>query len=208
MRPSGSDQLILFTRYPQAGQTKTRLIPALGTRGAADFQRRMTEHIVREVRKFQKLRPVNFEVRFEGGDALLMHQWLGTGIRCTPQRGNSLGSRMRQAFSASFAEGFQKVVIIGADCPALSPCILEEAFCQLAKAGVVIGPARDGGYYLLGLQLFLPELFTGIDWGTADVLSQTLKKAQRLEVTVKLLEPLADVDRPEDLSHFSYNTRS
>ncbi len=199
------EQLILFTRYPESGQTKTRLIPALGAEGAADFQRRMTECLVDQVKKFQEQRPVSFVVRFVGGDAALMRQWLGER-RYAAQQGENLGARLQQAFSAAFAEGFRRVVIIGADCPALSPQIMAEAFCLLEKNDVVLGPARDGGYYLVGLRAPHSELFTQIAWGTGDVLTQTIEAASRIHASVKLLELLADVDRPEDLQHICYNS--
>lgn len=201
-----TDQLILFTRYPEAGQTKTRLIPVLGAEGAADFQRHMTERLVGQVKKFQEQRAVSFAVRFAGGDAAVMRQWLGDLGRYAPQQGENLGARLQQAFSAAFAEGFQKVVVIGADCPALSPQILAEAFCLLEKNDVVLGPARDGGYYLVGLRAPHAELFTQVAWGTGDVLAQTIENASRIHLSVKLLEPLADVDRPEDLRHICYNS--
>lgn len=198
-----AEQLILFTRYPESGQTKTRLIPALGAEGAADFQRWMTKRLIAQVKKLQELRPVSFVVRFAGGDEAMMRQWLGAG-RYAPQQGDNLGARLQQAFSAAFAEGHGRVVIIGADCPALSPQIMEEAFCLLEKDDVVLGPARDGGYYLVGLRALHTELFSRIAWGTGEVLTQTIEAASRIQASVKLLELLADVDRPEDLHHIRY----
>lgn len=195
------EQLILFTRYPKAGQTKTRLIPALGVHGAADLQRRMTERLVEEMRKLGSGRPLDFAVRYEGGDPALMRRWLGDTLTCLPQLGEDLGARMCQAFAASFEAGHQRVVIVGADCPALSAAVMAQAFGELATADVVLGPARDGGYYLVGLRAPLPALFSRIDWGTGEVLSQTLQNAALLKASVKMLAELADVDRPEDLQY-------
>jgi hypothetical protein len=208
MTDSIPEQLILFTRYPKAGQTKTRLIPALGAQGAADFQRRMTERLVEEGRKLGNSRPLNFAVRYEGGDLTLMRRWLGDTLPCLPQHGEDLGGRLRQAFADSFEAGHQRVIIIGADCPALSAAVMEQAFGELAQADVVLGPARDGGYYLVGLRAPLPALFSRIDWGTGKVLSQTRRNAALLRASVTMLEELADVDRPEDLQYLSKSQKA
>lgn len=201
MTGSIPEQLILFTRYPQAGLTKTRLIPALGAQGAADFQRRMTERLVEEVRRLGNSRPFDFVIRYDGGDPALMRRWLGDTLTFLPQQGENLGVRMRRAFADSFEAGHQRVVIVGADCPALSAAVMAQALDGLDQADVVLGPARDGGYYLVGLGAPLPELFSRIDWGTGAVLSQTLRNAARLRASVTMLEELADVDRPEDLHY-------
>ena len=106
---------------------------------------------------------------------------------------------MHDAFQRCFAEGAEKVVLVGTDCPGLSGRIMLRAFDELNQAPVVLGPARDGGYYLIGLTGIPPKLFEGIPWGTDQVLPLTLDLAKRLELPVTLLIPLDDVDRPEDL---------
>ncbi len=194
------ERLIIFTRYPEPGKTKTRLIPALGAQGAANLQRQMTEYTLRQVRELQNLRPISLEIRYDGGKQQLMQDWLGYDLVYLPQGRGDLGSRMARSHQFAFKTGLDHVVIIGTDCPGLNAQVMVQAFHQLHLAhDLVLGPAIDGGYYLIGLSRFIPELFTGIDWGTAAVLQQTVKIAQHLNLSVAYLTPLADVDRPEDL---------
>ncbi|MGV1100757.1 TIGR04282 family arsenosugar biosynthesis glycosyltransferase [Thiovibrio sp. JS02] len=195
-------KLVLFTRYPEAGRAKTRLIPALGPEGAATLHRRLTERAVAQMRRFLAASPVAGEIRFAGGDRDRMEQWLAGRLPCRPQEGNSLGERLQAAFAAAFAEGAEQVVIIGADCPGLDPKILAEAFAALTQADLVLGPAADGGYYLVGLTRPWAELFHAIPWGSGEVLTKTLCRAKALNLKIRLLEQLVDVDRPEDLRHF------
>jgi uncharacterized protein len=192
--------LIIFTRYPEAGKTKTRLIPALGSVGAANLQRQMTEYTIFQVKKLQKAIAISFEVRFAGGNLQLMQDWLGSDLVYQSQGDGDLGSRMMRSLLSCFKSGAENVVIIGTDCPGVNTCILTTAFEHLHTFDMVLGPAIDGGYYLIGLRFPVPELFTNIDWGTADVFQQTTDIADKLNLSRVYLPPLADVDRPEDLS--------
>jgi hypothetical protein len=106
---------------------------------------------------------------------------------------------MASAFQGSFETGMNSVVLIGTDCPDLNASLLAQAFQALKQHDLVLGPAEDGGYYLIGLRRLIPELFTGISWSTAEVLQQTQSIAQRLGLAVAYLPLLSDVDRPEDL---------
>ncbi len=196
----GKECLIVFTRYPEPGKTKTRLIPALGPQGAANLQRQMTEHTLNQVRALQSWRSVTIEVRFDGGNLALIQDWLGHVIACQPQGSGDLGARMARSHQTAFEAGIDQVVIIGTDCPGLNAQLMAQAFHQLLTHDLVLGPAIDGGYYLIGLRRFIPELFSGISWGTADVLHQTVNIAKSLNLSVAYLTPLADVDRPEDLA--------
>src|SRR5690349_4329878 len=108
---SGHETLIVFTRYPRAGRTKTRLIPCLGADGAAQLQREMTEHTLARVWPLVKRRRLNLEVRFEDASRSDMCRWLGIGIRFVPQGNGDLGARMHRAMSEAFLAGAQKVVI-------------------------------------------------------------------------------------------------
>lgn len=194
------EHLIVFTRYPEPGKTKTRLIPALGAEGAAKLQCQMTEHTLSQVRKLQDLRSMTVEVCFAGGDSSLMAQWLGSNFVYKPQSEGDLGKRMARSLSLAFQAGTDCAVIIGTDCPGLSAPLLAKAFDLLHLSyELVLGPAVDGGYYLLGLRYFIPELFVGINWGTAEVLQQTMTIAKQLNLSVICLPELADVDRLEDL---------
>jgi len=192
-------RLILFTRYPEPGRTKTRLIPALGAQGAAALQRRMSETIVDKMAEFAANYPVNPEIRYTAGTPQAMEDWLSSDIPCLDQGEGDLGDRLRRAFSQAFSQGAQAVVVIGADCPGLGPALFAQAFAALERENVVLGPAMDGGYYLVGLAKPAPTLFADIPWGSEKVLTATLEQAQTLALSIHLLEPLADVDRPEDL---------
>ena len=191
--------LIIFTRYPQPGKTKTRLILALGVEGAANLQRQMTEFTLSKVKKFQESAAISFEIRFTGGNLQLMQNWLGTELNYQLQGEGDLGKRMENSFLSAFNKGAQEVVIIGIDCPSLSAEVLAQAFKKINNCDLLLGPAVDGGYYLIGLKRAIRELFINIDWGTAKVLQQTVDIAQQLNLSVGYLATLADVDRPEDL---------
>ena len=193
-----AERLIIFTRYPEPGLTKTRLIPTLGAKGAATLQQQMTEYTLSKVRELQT-RPLSLEVRFTGGSLTLMQDWLGTNIIYQAQGKGDLGERMARSLSVAFRAGMERVVIIGTDCPGLNASLLAKAFHQLRSHDLVLGPALDGGYYLVGLRCLILELFIDINWGTAEVLTQTVAIAKKLDVSVAYLPQLADVDRPEDL---------
>jgi rSAM/selenodomain-associated transferase 1 len=192
--------LIIFTRYPEAGKTKTRLIPALGKEGAAMLQRQMTEQKLAEAKKLQTYIPVSLEIHFAGGNEQLMQNWLGSNLTYKQQNEGDIGCRMASAFQESFKTGTKQVVLIGTDCPELNAKLISQAFEELIEHDLVLGPALDGGYYLIGLNQFIPELFTDISWSTAEVLSQTLSIAEKLELAVAFLTTLTDIDHPEDLA--------
>lgn len=194
-------QLIIFTRYPEPGKTKTRLIPALGAEGAANLQRQMTETTLTKANKLFNFISLSVEVRFVGGDLQLMKNWLGSDLKYQEQGMGDLGERMKRAFQSSFNGGMKSVVIIGIDCPSLTSEIILQAFAKLTQSDVIIGPATDGGYYLIGLRKITPELFQGINWGTSEVLLKTVAIAQSLKLVISYLPQLSDIDRPEDLEN-------
>ena len=196
---SAKKSLIVFTRYPEKGKTKTRLIPAIGAQKAADFQRQMTEHTMKTVAQTQTDVDFQINIFFNGGSQDLMQNWLGTQYSYQPQEDGDLGQKMYSAFEDNFKQGSQQVVIIGIDCPSLSSQILSEAFSALEDNQMVIGGADDGGYYLLGLSQLEKSLFENINWGTSEVFSKTMTIAQNLNYKIYQLPVLKDIDRPEDL---------
>ena len=191
--------LIIFTRYPEPGKTKTRLIPVLGSVGAANIQRQMTEYTIFQVQELQKAIAISVEVQFAGGDSQLMQDWLGLDLVYQSQGEGDLGSRMARSLGNAFESGAEQVIIIGTDCPGVNAQILATAFENLHAFDLVLGPAIDGGYYLIGLRQPILELFVNIEWGTAQVFQKTVDIAQKLNLSYMNLSPLADVDRPEDL---------
>jgi len=192
-------RLILFARYPIPGKAKTRLIPALGAEGAAAVHRRLALRSLRTAHKACRAAPADLEVRFDGGTEQTMSHWLGDSARFLPQGAGDLGERMARAFEESFRSICPATVIIGSDCPGLTPDVITAAFARLTETPVVLGPARDGGYYLIGLSRPMPELFRGIAWGTDRVLADSLAVLQRRGCKPALMDPLEDIDRPEDL---------
>ncbi|MBC1235756.1 TIGR04282 family arsenosugar biosynthesis glycosyltransferase [Nostoc sp. 2RC] len=197
---SSKQRLIIFTRYPEPGKTKTRLIPVLGSFGAANLQRQMTEHTILQVKQLQKAIDISVEIWFSDGDLQLMQKWLGLDLVYQPQGEGDLGLRMARSLLQAFQSGAEKAIIIGTDCPGLNPEILATAFDKLRTFDLVLGPALDGGYYLIGLRQLIPELFANIEWGTANVFQKTVEIAQKVNLSYVNLVSLADVDRPEDLS--------
>ncbi|PZO44775.1 MAG: hypothetical protein DCF17_03450 [Shackletoniella antarctica] len=198
-QPPGAFGLLLFTRYPEPGRTKTRLIPHLGPAGAAALQRAMTEHVLGQVTAAAQQLPLAIEVHFAGGNEAQMQGWLGDRITYYPQGEGDLGARLMAAFEQNFAAGRVGAIAIGSDCPALGTAHLAAALRALQSADVVLGPATDGGYYLIGLRQPQPALFEAIAWGTDQVLAQTRAIATSQGLAVELLAPLTDIDRPEDL---------
>ncbi|MBU0680472.1 MAG: TIGR04282 family arsenosugar biosynthesis glycosyltransferase [Proteobacteria bacterium] len=190
---------IIFSRYPRPGASKTRLIPYLGAEGAADLQRRMTEKVVAEAARLANQAQVHVELAMAGATQDEMEAWLGGEFSWRRQEGTDLGERMDFAFAQAFNQGVQRVVLVGADCPSICTAILAQAFAQLHHHELVLGPTSDGGYYLIGLSRPCPFLFTGISWGSDQVLAQTMAAAREARLQPMLLESFSDVDRPEDL---------
>ncbi len=195
--------IILFTRYPQPGEVKTRLIERLGARGAAELHASMTEKIVREIDVLCLGGITDCQIRYSNGTEQEMQDWLGTTTPVCLQQGKDLGQRMAAAFAACFQQGAEQILLVGSDCPALDHEILQSGLEMLGSHDLVLGPAADGGYYLIGLSIAAGcgSLFTGIDWGTEKVLQQTLELAEKNAISFSLLPQLHDIDRPEDLVH-------
>ncbi len=245
---------MLFLRYPQPGLTKTRLIPALGAKGAAQFQRQMVEYLLGRFGKLERQlesqpeyqleiqtavqpenlpenlpavqpenlpevppeNPLNWqlEIHFTGGSLVDMQIWLGPQLAYVPQSTGDLGQRLQAGFQHGFSHAQAggadagngteskevRIVAIGSDCPELSSAHIQSALQQLSRHDVVLGPAQDGGYYLIGLRSPCPALFQSINWSTSVVLQQTQAKAQQLGLSVAQLPMLSDIDRPEDLA--------
>ncbi len=200
-----SEQLIIFTRYPAPGKAKTRLIPVLGKEGAANLHRLMTQRTIARALSLQNSRQLSVEIHYTGSSQQLMEDWLGTEIVYHQQSEGDLGARMLAAFQKSFNLGIEKVAIIGTDCPKLKQQMLAKAFDDLSDKDLVLGPAKDGGYYLIGLRCLIPELFDGIHWGSNEVFADTLAIAKKLGLNIGILPTLVDIDRPEDLIGLNIN---
>jgi len=197
--PTARETLIVFTRLPEAGRTKTRLIPALGAQGAAELQRRLTDDTLARAQTLAGKRSSTIEIWFEGGDEASLAACFGATFVYRRQVGQDLGERMLRAFEGTLSAADDRAILIGTDCPGLSPELMGAALDALSRCDMVLGPARDGGYCLIGLRRPIVALFHGIAWGTSTVTAQTLNVAQDLALVVEKLPLLDDVDRPEDL---------
>jgi hypothetical protein len=192
--------LIVFGRYPRVGTTKTRLIPALGPVGAAALQKRLTEKTIATAREVTTRIGARLVFCHEGGSEKQLHQWLGgRPVRYVAQAAGDLGRRMHLALKSSFAGGARGVVLVGTDIPGLTTGMLKQAFSALQKKDLVVGPSTDGGYWLVGMKR-LENIFEGITWSRRDVLEKTLALARNKGMTFHLLEPLNDLDTPDDLA--------
>lgn len=195
----------MLTRLPEPGRVKTRLVPALGPEGAAEVHRALAEAAAAEVRALAATGEAEVEVWHDGGSRRRMREWLGPLPRYRSQPAGDLGRRLCALFDAARRERVDRCVAVGSDCPAMTADDLRRALRALEAADLVVGPAADGGYWLIGLAApavarALPALFEGVDWGTDAVLGQTLGRAGALGLRVARLEELCDVDRPEDLA--------
>ena len=197
-------KLIIFTRYPETGKTKTRLIPLLGAKGAADLHRKMTEHTLEKLKRLSTSHELTIEICYDGGDETSMKNWLGPDFDYQSQGGGVLGLRMKRSFVDAFRSGADSAVLIGTDIPDITDTVIQTAFDGLKQKNMVIGPAKDGGYYLIGLRSdsipqAIEKLFAGITWGRDDVLRKTTDVAKGFGLSFFLVDELEDVDQPEDL---------
>lgn len=182
-------RVALFARYPEPGRAKTRLIPALGADGAALLHRRLTGRALAAVRASG----LPFELRHTGAPAEDFRAWLGPEVPLAEQGEGDLGERMARAAAEP------PIILVGADVPDLHPRHLLAAAAALEGHPAAIGPAEDGGYYLLALRAPMPFLFEPMAWGTGAVFDATMARFAMHGVNPAVLEPLADLDRPEDL---------
>ena len=192
------DQLVLVARYPVPGQCKTRLIPALGPEGAARLHRLLTEHAAAVARAAGSHAGARVTVCCTGAARRDFRSWLGGEFDYVAQPAGDLGVRLQRAFTSAFRGSAQRVVAIGTDLPGLSLDLLQQAFAGLREHDVVLGPAADGGYYLIGMKRDRPELFAGIAWGTGRVFAQTRAAIEQRGLSVAELPVLNDVDLPAD----------
>lgn len=203
--------LIIFLKYPEPGKVKTRLAKALGDEKACAVYKSLAENVIKNI--FTK-NPGTYDVHifFTPADRETeIKDWLkpilddnqGIKTQFRTQEGSNLGKRMSNAFKEILQEkGCKKCIIIGTDCPEIDATLVENAFDILKEKNVVIGPCKDGGYYLLGMSIPASDLFVDIDWSTDRVFEQTMEKIQKNKLSCSILKTLIDIDTPEDLYHY------
>lgn len=184
--------LVLFAKYPLPGYAKTRLIPALGAEGAA----RVHRHLARRTVDVLRHSGAPVEVRYAGADEAAFRTWLGDGPTLVEQNDGGLGDRLIDASRD------RPHIFFGADTPDLTVECVQAAIRALEAHDIVIGPAEDGGYYLIGMRSARPELLRNMPWSTADVTPETLRRCDAFALSVAMLPALADCDRPEDLDRW------
>jgi rSAM/selenodomain-associated transferase 1 len=189
-------RIAVFARAPVPGEAKTRLIPLLGAQGAAQLHAELVRHAL-GVALAADTGPVELWCAPECDHPFFLECAEELGVTLRTQRGADLGRRMACAFERALGEN-APLLVMGSDCPAITPALLQGAARALATHEVVIAPAEDGGYVLIGLSAPDPGLFEGMAWGSAAVMQETRARLARAGTRWKELETLWDVDRPED----------
>ncbi len=190
--------LIIFLKYPQPGKVKTRLAKNTNDFFAAEVYRFCTERIMNEVRKNSRDYSVFiFYGRYDHEDKY--KSWLNSDFEYRSQSGGDLGDKMLNAIKFTLESGYDKALLIGTDIPDMNHRIITNAFAELKENSVVLIPALDGGYVGIGMKAAIPEIFEGINWGTGNVIGQTIRKIRITGRKFSLLEPLLDLDTENDM---------
>lgn len=195
-------KLMVFAKTPRAGTVKTRLAASIGAKAACDAYLLLVESLLRRIEKLDRV-----EVRFTPDDgASEISPWLRKTWSVRPQGPGDLGERLKRAFQDALAERKLPTVVIGSDCPYVTVEDIEAAWLALESNDLVVGPAADGGYWLIGLSAPQPSLFKEIPWSTDRVFQKTLARAQAAGLRVHILRELTDVDTESQWREFLEQT--
>ncbi len=186
--------IIIFTRNPELGKVKTRLAKTIGDKSALNIYTFLLNHTKNVTQNLDCNKAVYYSIKIRQNDI-----WDNTIYSKHVQQGKDLGERMHNAFEDAFLKGYKKVVIVGSDLFDLKPKHINEAFRYLDKSDAVIGSAKDGGYYLLGMKTLNSQVFKNKAWGTSTVLQDTLQDLKQIDV--HLLEELNDIDIYDDIKN-------
>lgn len=193
--PTSKSALIIFARNPELGKCKTRLAKTIGDEAALNIYKHLLNHTATISANVKADKYVFYSETIKKDDL-----WNPDVFRKKPQYGYDLGSRMENAFSELFQLGYEKIIIIGSDALDLTTNNIDDAFQMLNTDDFVIGPAKDGGYYLLGMKTLYDSLFKDKDWGSSSVLKDTLDDIQNNNFS--LLEELNDIDTFDDVKPY------
>ena len=188
--------LIIFVKNPEKGKVKTRLAADVGEDRALEIYKQLLDHTHSITVDLDVVKKVYYSQRIDNGDLWDIGQY-----EKFVQSGDGLGEKMASAFTDGFKEDHGSICIIGSDCFEITEQIINEAFEQLTSNDVVVGPANDGGYYLLGMNTYHPQLFEGKTYSTSSVLRELLDEIESLNLTVFKLPTLNDVDTVADLNY-------
>ncbi len=191
-----TNHLLVFAKNPVLGKAKTRLAATIGKEKALEIYKELLEYTCSVAKEISSEKTVYYSDYLEENDL-----WVKAKFNQKTQTGTDLGSRMLGAFQTEFtaAKKEQSIVLIGTDCKELDSKVIEQAFNALKFTDLVVGPAKDGGYYLIGMKSAHVELFSNVDWSTDAVLEQTIGKANGLKLSYMLLKELSDIDTEADL---------
>ncbi len=190
--------LLIFIKNAVAGKVKTRLANTVGETRALSIYRALLQHTRNVALGVEADRQLFYSDQVESND-----EWPAEDFEKFVQQGPDLGARMHEAFQSAF-KAHDRVVIIGSDCATLTSQIVNDAFAALEQHDFVIGPALDGGYYLLGMRFFTPVLFENVTWSTDSVFTQTINKINTLGQSYTLLPELSDIDYEEDWNKYGW----
>lgn len=190
--------LVIFVRNPVLGKVKTRLAETLGAENAVKIYQKLLQHTHDITKDMSEAKHI-FYADYINNDDL----WENEIYHKEMQSGFDLGERMKNAFELLFDKGYKEIALIGSDCYELTADVLLTAFDQLKNVDVVIGPALDGGYYLLGMNILIPQLFENKNWGSNNILSETIMEIHNYNYSLYQLQELNDVDEEKDVT-FSY----
>jgi len=186
--------IIIFTRNPELGKVKTRLAKTVGNESALNIYKFLLNHTEQTIKNIEADKAVYYSVKVRKNDI-----WSNSIYQKHLQKGNDLGVRMLNAFKDAFKNNYKKVIIVGSDLLDLKTKHIEEAFNKLEDNNVIIGPAKDGGYYLLGMKILNSKIFKNKEWGTSTVFQSTLNELQN--ESVFLLKELNDIDIYDDIKN-------
>jgi uncharacterized protein len=188
--------LVIFVKNLVYGKVKTRLAATLGVERAYEIYEALISHTMSVTQNIPADKIVYYSDKVEDKDT-----W-DHRFNKTIQHGRDLGERMMNALMDGFEKGYKNVIIIGSDCPSLNEYIINDAFDRLEGNDVVIGPAFDGGYYLVGMKTIHPQLFENMEWSTPGVFEVTSARCKSLNLVYAVLPCLHDIDDEKDLVHF------
>lgn len=192
--------LLILVKNPIAGKTKTRLAESVGHEKALKMYHQLMEYTRDQALNLTDTK----RMLFYSESVIEPDAWSPKDFEKRVQQGPGLGERMANAFKSAFAAGAKRAVIIGSDCPGVTAGLLKKALNSLKENDLVIGPALDGGYYLIGMTKLHESLFQNMEWSTDQVARQTLKRASDLDLKVAELVPLSDVDYLEDWESYGW----
>lgn len=189
---------MVFVKNPELGKTKTRLAKTVGDKKALDIYLQLLRYTKSTLDQIPQDKQVHYS-NFVDSDDFWEEKNYKKSKQCEEL---DLGKRMEYAFQQNFKYGYEKVIVIGSDCPEITKETLIEAFERLDQNDVVFGPAQDGGYYLLGMRKMIPELFSNKKWSSDSVIADSIKDCENLNLSYSLLPTFSDVDLEEDWKKF------